>query len=235
MLLVVQLGKGSIGKKHHVHRKAEDNGNWKDRNDRCILGLIHIQRPSLLSVQSWLRSHHAMCEKTLTARPLPEGYLKRESNPSEALTGRWCSTLIRPARSSLTALSGLGVGVLGFADLQCLAGPDRVWRRVAGVEHLTRDDPVDLCVAVSNPETSQDSRLSSRVLPARMFWKASSTLLASSAEVSMNERLFSPDAGQPDHSCNADINDSATYSQIASPPPSAPPAGASNRSCSPPA
>lgn len=29
--------------------------------------------------------------------------------------------------------------------------------------------------------------------PVRMFWKASSTLLASSAEVSMKERLFSPD------------------------------------------
>ncbi len=28
--------------------------------------------------------------------------------------------------------------------------------------------------------------------PVRMFWKASSTLLASSAEVSMNERLLSP-------------------------------------------
>lgn len=30
------------------------------------------------------------------------------------------------------------------------------------------------------------------VIPVRMFWKASSTLLASRAEVSMKERLFSP-------------------------------------------
>lgn len=29
-------------------------------------------------------------------------------------------------------------------------------------------------------------------LPVRMFWKANSTLLASRAEVSMKERLFSP-------------------------------------------
>lgn len=32
------------------------------------------------------------------------------------------------------------------------------------------------------------------LIPVRMFWKASSTLLASSAEVSINERLFSPAA-----------------------------------------
>ena len=32
----------------------------------------------------------------------------------------------------------------------------------------------------------------SKKIPVRMFWKASSTLLASSAEVSMKERLFSP-------------------------------------------
>ena len=31
-----------------------------------------------------------------------------------------------------------------------------------------------------------------RALPVRMFWKASSTLLASKADVSMNDRLFSP-------------------------------------------
>jgi hypothetical protein len=30
-------------------------------------------------------------------------------------------------------------------------------------------------------------------VPVRMFWKASSTLLASKADVSMKERLFSPD------------------------------------------
>lgn len=32
------------------------------------------------------------------------------------------------------------------------------------------------------------------IAPVRMFWKASSTLLASRAEVSMKERLFSPAA-----------------------------------------
>jgi hypothetical protein len=32
-------------------------------------------------------------------------------------------------------------------------------------------------------------------IPVRMFWKASSTLLASRAEVSMKERLFSPVGG----------------------------------------
>jgi len=31
-----------------------------------------------------------------------------------------------------------------------------------------------------------------KCIPVRMFWKASSTLLASKAEVSMKERLFSP-------------------------------------------
>lgn len=34
-------------------------------------------------------------------------------------------------------------------------------------------------------------------IPVRMFWNASSTLLASKAEVSMNERLLSPGPRQP--------------------------------------
>lgn len=33
-------------------------------------------------------------------------------------------------------------------------------------------------------------------IPVRMFWNASSTLLASKAEVSMNERLLSPAPSQ---------------------------------------
>lgn len=33
-------------------------------------------------------------------------------------------------------------------------------------------------------------------VPVRMFWNASSTLLASRAEVSMKERLFSPKEGE---------------------------------------
>jgi hypothetical protein len=33
-------------------------------------------------------------------------------------------------------------------------------------------------------------------IPVRMFWKASSTLLASRAEVSIKERLFSPTEGK---------------------------------------
>ena len=59
---------------------------------------------------------------------------------------------------------------------------------LALIESLAGNDAVDFC-STREKESWQSSM---EVVPVRMFWKASSTLLASRAEVSMNERLFSP-------------------------------------------
>ena len=73
-----------------------------------------------------------------------------------------------------------------------------------------------------------------KVIPVRMFWNASSTLLASKAEVSMNERLLSPAPVSPLYSLVQQAVRANTNWQTASPPPSAPPSNASNHSYSPP-
>ena len=61
--------------------------------------------------------------------------------------------------------------------------------RIPAVQRFARYDPVDLC-SFRQLELYNDGGL--YVIPVKMFWKASSTLLASRAEVSINDRLFSP-------------------------------------------
>lgn len=67
--------------------------------------------------------------------------------------------------------------------------------RVAVVEGFLGDDSVDFwqaeLVTACQPRLQPEEK-QLEYLPVRMFWKASSTLLASSAEVSIKERLFSP-------------------------------------------
>ena len=60
----------------------------------------------------------------------------------------------------------------GFAVLECFAG----------------DDSIDLCGGVSGCEIGRGRGSG---IPVRMFWNASSTFVASSADVSINERWFS--------------------------------------------
>lgn len=62
--------------------------------------------------------------------------------------------------------------------------------RVTALQSLAGDDTVDLCKEGQRQEAGAWVRGES--VPVRMFWKASSTLLASRADVSMKERLFSP-------------------------------------------
>jgi hypothetical protein len=65
---------------------------------------------------------------------------------------------------------------------------DLVRATLPGVEGLAGNDAVDFW----RGENWKATIGRTGHLPVRMFWKASSTLLASRAEVSMNERLFSP-------------------------------------------
>lgn len=93
----------------------------------------------------------------------------------------------------LTALAALGSLVIGrFAERNVGAGADRSLGTIAAVESLGGDDAVDLCAIVSTQSTFLKLDKISVALPVKMFWKASSTLLASKAEVSMKERWFSP-------------------------------------------
>ena len=56
------------------------------------------------------------------------------------------------------------------------------------------DDSVDFWSEISCSSGMKICPIELIDIPVRMFWKASSTLLASSAEVSIKERLFSPAA-----------------------------------------
>src|SRR5271155_39077 len=87
-----------------------------------------------------------------------------------------------------TALAALCVGALGWIKVNLRARCDRVLRCISTVQSLAGDDAIDFCrkSAVFRQADGGD-------LPVRMFWKASSTLLASRAEVSMKDRLFSPE------------------------------------------
>ena len=81
----------------------------------------------------------------------------------------------------------LRLGVLRLADLHHLTTlTERVLAAVA-LGDLAGHDTVDLC----SPLVLEHGRVT-RNEPVRMFWKASSTLLASRADASMKERLFSP-------------------------------------------
>lgn len=98
----------------------------------------------------------------------------------------------------LAAALLLLVGLRGEVDS---AAHRWVRARLAGVQSLAGNDAVDfwgrgfeLVVAWTGvPCVDLELGLT---LPVRMFWKASSTLLASRAEVSMKERLFSPVASR---------------------------------------
>lgn len=91
-----------------------------------------------------------------------------------------------PTPSAATLLL---LALVGLANVQALAAADRVLC-VTVVQCLLGDDAVDFCPSVSLLfglcACQRD------FLPVKMFWNASSTLLASRAEVSINERLFSP-------------------------------------------
>lgn len=93
-----------------------------------------------------------------------------------------------------------------------------------------------------------EGRVGRGQVPVKMFWNASSTLLASRADVSMNERWFSPvhkvnawislhvflapHRTAPQRTCRAG---GQTHSQTPWPPLLAQPVDAANRSCYPPA
>ena len=96
--------------------------------------------------------------------------------------------MINGMRLFSTALAALCVGALGWIKVNLRARRDRVLCCISTVQCLAGDDAVDFCrkSAVFHQADGGDS-------PVRMFWKASSTLLASRAEVSMKDRLFSPE------------------------------------------
>lgn len=98
----------------------------------------------------------------------------------------------------LAALAALlGAAVVGcWCDEDCLPARrfDDVARRL---ERLGRHDPVDVCRVSMGGGGSSAGRSraglksAERNAPVRMVWKADSTLDASKAEVSMNDRPFS--------------------------------------------
>lgn len=92
-------------------------------------------------------------------------------------------------RHRLTAAL-LRLRVLRLADLHDLAAlAERILSGFAVVEGLARDNAINLWRLISgrNPGSRTVENK-----PVRIFWKASSTLLASRADVSMKERLLSP-------------------------------------------
>ena len=89
--------------------------------------------------------------------------------------------------SVLAAVRLLLVSVARRANVDLCAGVDAwLWTFVV-IESFARHNSVDFC-----KESAGSSQFPVPYLPVKMFWKASSTLLASRAEVSMKERLFSP-------------------------------------------
>ena len=89
-----------------------------------------------------------------------------------------------------TALLRFRIGRVG--DVQHFTLTNRVLASVTLVESFAGYDTVDLCSrrAVRVQASALGKGLND--VPVRMFWNANSTLLASRAEVSMKERLFSP-------------------------------------------
>jgi hypothetical protein len=72
-----------------------------------------------------------------------------------------------------------------------------------------------------------------RDIPVRILWNAVSTFDESSADVSMNDKLFSAVHGKQYNQFHPRVTPSHdTHSQIHSPPPLTPPSSASNRSYS---
>jgi len=101
--------------------------------------------------------------------------------------------LLNAASPRLTALAALGRLVVGrLAQGDVGTGADGRLGAVAAVERLAGYDSVDLW---SGPNVSHPlffAYASGANVPVRIFWNASSTLLASRADVSMKDRWFSP-------------------------------------------
>lgn len=81
------------------------------------------------------------------------------------------------------------VGGLGQGDADRGTTSGAALLAFALIESLAGNNAVDFW----NMRKTKSRQRSIDCIPVRMFWKASSTLLASRAEVSMNERLFSPE------------------------------------------
>lgn len=102
-----------------------------------------------------------------------------------------CGGQNRKSCCRLTA-SSLVLGVLGLLNIDDLTTlPDRGSAGFA-FERLAGHDAVDFYKEKNSGQRASFGMSVTGAIPVRMFWKASSTLLASSAEVSMKERLFSP-------------------------------------------
>lgn len=95
-------------------------------------------------------------------------------------------------RNRLAALAALVVRVLGLAHLDDATLADGVLGGVVVVEDLAGDDVVDFFGWQGLARDVEMERMRRGWLPVRMFWNASSTLLASRAEVSIKDRLLSP-------------------------------------------
>ena len=90
----------------------------------------------------------------------------------------------------LAALARLcvAVGRLGQGNTDRGTATGTALLALALIKSLAGHNAVDFCSTCEMKPWLQ----SKESVPVRMFWKASSTLLASKAEVSMKERLFSP-------------------------------------------
>lgn len=97
---------------------------------------------------------------------------------------------VRNKKTDLTAFPALRSIVVSGSLAQRNAGIDRSLC-IAAVESLAGDNAIDLCRNIGSAANDVNAPDVSNI-PVRIFWNASSTLLASRAEVSMNDRWFSP-------------------------------------------
>ena len=90
---------------------------------------------------------------------------------------------------TLAALPLARLRLCCLCELDGFSVANGILPRVPAVQCFARYDPVDLC---SLRQLELYNYRGLYLIPVKMFWKASSTLLASRAEVSINDRLFSP-------------------------------------------
>jgi len=94
----------------------------------------------------------------------------------------------------LAALATLGSIVIGrLAQGDVCASTNSGLSAVTAIERLAGNDSVDLCIGTRPSDRALRRehdliRVQEEHVPVRMFWKASSTLLASKAEVSMKDK-----------------------------------------------
>jgi hypothetical protein len=98
---------------------------------------------------------------------------------------------VRKKKTDLTAFPALRSIIVSSSLAQRNAGIDRSLC-IAAVESLAGDNAIDLCRYPGWSATNDVNAPHVSNIPVRIFWNASSTLLASRAEVSMNDRWFSP-------------------------------------------